>query len=306
MPVSKISLSQIDAFCALAKYQSFKAAAEKLCTSQPSLVNKISQLEEFYNAKLFIRRRENNRLTGLGDALLPLFQSALNAVREAEHLMFSHSQMLTGEIRIAAVSPYKVSKILKAFNERYPNIKVKASFSSSENIERLLELGEVDAAFYVQDQKKSGRQAFRCYEYRLVAILPADHPLTAKSELEIADFHQQTFISREEGSLTRSLFQEALQERGVEVNVLYELGSREAIREAVGQGLGISVVAEDEHVSHSGIAVRPIKSERVSIVSHLVVLNERVSTPLTRSLIEVVNILEKEFSGGTRKLQNVS
>lgn len=295
MPGTKINLSQMEAFCALAKYRSFKEASAKLDISQPSLVNKISHLEEFYSAKLFIRRRENNRLTSLGFSLLPLFKSAINAVREAEYLMYSHSQMQAGEIQIAAVSPYKVSKILKVFNSYYPNIKVKASFSSSENIQRLLEQGEVDAAFYVQSTKRPGQQAFRCYEYSLVAILPADHPLAEKAELEIADFHLQDFVSREEGSLTRSLFEDALNEQGVAVNTLYELGSRESIREAVGQGLGISVVAEDEHVPHPNIAVRPIRSDRLTTASSLVVLNERVSTPLTQALIEVVTSLKQEF-----------
>ncbi|SHF98408.1 DNA-binding transcriptional regulator, LysR family [Microbulbifer donghaiensis] len=306
MPGTKISLSQMEAFCALAKYRSFKEASAKLEISQPSLVNKISHLEEFYNAKLFIRRRENNRLTNLGCSLLPLFKSALNAVREAEHLMYSHSQMHVGAIHIAAVSPYKVSKILKVFNSRYPNIRVKASFSSSENIQRLLELGEVDAAFYVQSGKRPGQQAFRCYEYSLVAILPADHPLANKAELEIPDFHHQGFVSREEGSLTRSLFEEALREEGVAVNTLYELGSRESIREAVGQGLGISVVAEDEHVPHPNIVVRPIRSDRLTTASSLVVLNERVSTPLTQSLIEVVTSLEREFRKGSVALELTS
>lgn len=295
MPGTKISISLMEAFCALAKYRSFKLAATKLEISQPTLVNKISHLEEIYSAKLFIRQRENNRLTSLGDALLPMFKSALNTVREAEHLMYSHSEMQVGEIHIAAVSPYKVSKILKVFNNRYPNIKVKASFSSSENIQRLLELGEVDAAFYVQSEKRAGQQAFPCYEYSLVAILPADHPLADKPVLEVGDFHQQKFICREDGSLTRSRFEDVLREQGVSVNALFELGSRESVREAVAQKLGISVVAEDEHVPHPEIVVRPIRSDKLTIASNLVVLNERVSTPLTQSLIEVVMSLAPEF-----------
>lgn len=292
MSASKISLSQMEAFCALAKYRSFKEAAQKMDISQPSLVNKISLLEEHYGAKLFIRRRENNRLTNLGLSLLPLFKSVLNSVREAEYLMMCHSQMQAGEIHIAAVSPYKVSRIIKAFNIRHPNIKLKVSFASSKKIQQLLELGEVDAAFFVPEGRRSGQQSFRCYEYSLIAILPGDHPLTEKTELSIHDFFHQNFIRREDGSLTRSMFEDALEESGISVNVLYELGSREAIREAVGQGLGISVVAEDEHVQHPNIVTRRIDCDALKTSSSLVVLNERVSTPLTRALIDVVTSLE--------------
>ncbi len=74
MPKPQISLAQIRAFCALAQQRSFKEAAEHLQVSQPSIINQIASLEEAYGAKLFLRQRENNRLTQLGVALLPSFR----------------------------------------------------------------------------------------------------------------------------------------------------------------------------------------------------------------------------------------
>lgn len=66
MSKPQISLAQIRAFCALAQQRSFKEAAEHLQVSQPSIINQIASLEEAYGAKLFLRQRENNRLTQLG------------------------------------------------------------------------------------------------------------------------------------------------------------------------------------------------------------------------------------------------
>ncbi|ROS02069.1 DNA-binding transcriptional LysR family regulator [Sinobacterium caligoides] len=284
-----ISLPQMRSFCALAKYRSFKLAAEKLLISQPSLVNQIATIEEVFNTKLFIRQRENNRLTELGLELLPSFQGALNHLKDAEYTLLARSSMQAGEISLAAVSPYRVSLLIKEFNQLYPNIKVKVSFSSSEQVQNLLSMGEVDAAFLVQEQSVPGQQAFFFYEYSLVAMVPKSHPLAVKETLSIDDFDGAAYLSREDGSLTRSLFETALRDRQVIPNRLYELGSRESIREAVAQGLGISVVANYEHVPHDNIRLIDFSDIELTAKSTLVVPNERVSTPLIRALINVVD-----------------
>lgn len=287
MSKSNLSLAQVEAFCALAQYKSFKDAAQYLDIAQPTLVNRIASLEENYNAKLFLRQRGNNRLTDLGLALRPRFRSCLNSLREAEFLLLAHSKVETGEIHIAAVSPYRVSLLIKHFNALYPNIRVKVSFAASEQVGQMITRGEVDAGFYVLEGNLPGQQAFFFYEYELIAILPADHPLALRERLHLRDFENQNLIRREPGSLTRQLFEQALAREGVGVNVVYELGSRESIREAVAQGLGISVVADDEHVPHDNIVTRRIVGEGLTARSSLVVRNDRVSAPLTQALIGV-------------------
>lgn len=288
MSRTHLSLAQIEAFCALAQYKSFKDAAQYLDIAQPTLVNRIASIEESYNAKLFLRQRGNNRLTDLGLALLPRFRSCLNSLREAEFLLLAHSKVETGEIHIAAVSPYRVSLLIKHFNSLYPNIRVKVSFAASELVGQMITRGEVDAGFYVPEGNTPGQQAFFFYEYELIAILPADHPLAQRERLHLRDFENQSVIRREPGSLTRQLFEQAVAREGVSVNVVYELGSRESIREAVAQGLGISVVADDEHVPHDNIVTRRIVGEGLTARSSLVVRNDRVSAPLTQALIGVV------------------
>lgn len=289
MPKSSLTLSQIEAFCALARHKSFKQAAEQLGLSQPSLVHKISQIEDGYGARLFIRQRNNNRLTNLGLAVLPKFQASLAKLKEAEFILLAHSQVETGEIHIAAVSPYRVSLLIKRFHTLYPNIKVRVTFASSEKVEQLVSKGDVDAGFFVVKKANPGLQSFFFYEYQLVALVPSDHSLARKGQLTVHDFETQDFISRESGSLTRGLFDQALQDAGVRVNALYELGSREAVREAVAQGLGISVVADDEHVPHDNIRVKKIVGAALSQKSSLVIANDRLSTPLSQALIQVVN-----------------
>ncbi|MCV6589031.1 MAG: LysR substrate-binding domain-containing protein [Marinobacterium sp.] len=289
MPRPLLTISQIEAFCALARHKSFKQAAGQLGLSQPSLIHKISQIEENYGARLFIRQRNNNRLTALGLAVLPKLQASLASLREAEFILLAHSQVETGEIHIAAVSPYRVSLLIKRFHALYPNIKVRVTFASSERVEALVASGDVDAGFFVVRSANPGLQSFFFYQYQLVALVPVGHPLAGKAQLMLSDFANQDFISREPGSLTRERFDEALRNADVGVNAIYELGSRESIREAVAQGLGISVVADDEHVPHERIQVKQIVGVDLAQNSSLVIANDQLTTPLSKALLQVVN-----------------
>jgi len=285
---SNLSLPQIEAFCALAQHKSFKDAAQSLGIAQSTLVNRIASIEQAYGAQLFMRQRANNRLTDLGLALLPKFRVSLNSLREAEFILAAHSKVETGDIHLAAVSPYRVSQLIKRFHLQHPNIRVKVSFAASQRVQQLIHQGEVDAGFYVPQGNTPGQQAFFFYEYELIAILPLSHSLATRARLGLRDFENENVIRRETGSLTREMFDRALAKAGVSVNVVYELGSRESIREAVAQGLGISVVAHDEHVPHDNIVTKRIVGEGLTARSSLVVRNDRVGAPLTQALISVV------------------
>ncbi len=283
-----ISLAQIRAFCALAQYKSFKVAAQQLKVSQPSIISQIALLEEGYGTKLFHRQRENNRLTEVGIALLPAFRAVLSHLKEAEFILLSHNTSQTGELHVAAINPVRISNLLREFRTLYPNIKVNITFAASNKVQQLLDAEAVDVGFFVQTERHSGQQAFHFYSYELMALLPKGHPLCHKDSLVLADFASQELLIRESGSLTRQLFMDALDEAGIQAQVAYELSSRESVREAVAQGLGISVVAEDEHTPHDQIVTRPILSDRLKANSSLVVMNKQLSSPIIKTLVDLV------------------
>lgn len=284
-----ISLAQIRAFCALAQQRSFKKAAAFLRVSQPSIINLIASLEDTYGAKLFVRQRENNRLTQLGEAVFPSFREILHQLKDAESILLSHSINQAGELHIAAVNPARLSVIMHELRLNYPNIKVNITFAASHRVLQLLEADAVDVGFFVLQQNQPGLQAFYYYRYELIAILPRGHRLCNRETLCIQDFANEELLVREPGSLTRKLFLDSLQRVGVNPLIAYELGSRESVREGVAQGLGISVVAQDEHISHDQIVTKQIVGDDLRANSSLVVNNKRLNSPMIKTLITLVD-----------------
>ncbi|MEE2980783.1 MAG: LysR substrate-binding domain-containing protein, partial [Pseudomonadota bacterium] len=82
-------------------------------------------------------------------------------------------------------------------------------------------------------------------------------------------------ILREEGSSTRQIIEDALAEAGVAPQVVMEIGSREALHEAVAAGLGIGVVSAAELGTDDRLTVVKISDTRLEAQEFVVCLKER-------------------------------
>ena len=94
-------------------------------------------------------------------------------------------------------------------------------------------------------------------------------------------------IMREHGSTTRQAFEKALEEAGVEPNIVLEIGSREAVWEAVAEGLGIGLVSEAAIVPDDRLHVLPITDAEIFTYTHVVCLKERGDVKLVKAFLDV-------------------
>jgi DNA-binding transcriptional LysR family regulator len=100
-------------------------------------------------------------------------------------------------------------------------------------------------------------------ENPLVVLAHKDHPLAGQKNIPIQELNNQPFIMREKGSGTRQSLQTLLAEHDVRVQVRLELGSNEAIKQAVAGGLGLSVLSKHTLVSegaHSDIVILDVQN----------------------------------------------
>jgi DNA-binding transcriptional LysR family regulator len=77
----------------------------------------------------------------------------------------------------------------------------------------------------------------------MVAYARADHPLARERRIPFARFAAEPFLIREPGSGTRMIAQELFDRHGVKPNIRMELGSNEAIKQAILAGLGVSIMS---------------------------------------------------------------
>ncbi|MEO0988528.1 MAG: LysR substrate-binding domain-containing protein, partial [Cyanobacteria bacterium J06639_14] len=112
-------------------------------------------------------------------------------------------------------------------------------------------------------------------ENPLVVLAPKDHHLAGKESIPFKALDGEQFIMREPGSGTRQAIQSLLDTHDIDVKVRLELGSNEAIKQAIAGGLGISVLSLHTIISEgtagefSILDVEHFPIERHWYVAHL-------------------------------------
>ena len=119
-----------------------------------------------------------------------------------------------------------------------------------------------------------------------------------RDSIRLTELEGEPMIVREQGSTTRRAFEAALAATGTKPRLVMEIGSREAIREAVIHGLGISYVSEAEFVPDENLKLIPIAGAEVYTYAHVVVLKQRESSRIIKAFLDVVHRARDAFDAG--------
>jgi aminoethylphosphonate catabolism LysR family transcriptional regulator len=238
--------AQLRAFHAVALAGSYTRASEALHVTQPTLSGQVKALEESYGVRLFERRGRGVEITELGRSLLDITRRFYALEADAEQLLSAARSLTSGQLRVGADAPYHVVPLLAAFNRRHPGIRLSFSFGNSEQVLKdLLERrSEVAVLAELEPDRRIHAVPFR--KDRLVAFVDRGHAWARRRSLKLEELADQRLVLREPGSITRAIFERAVAEQGIVLGPALEIGSREAVREAVAAGLGIGVVFESE------------------------------------------------------------
>ncbi|MFZ0107423.1 MAG: LysR substrate-binding domain-containing protein [Thiobacillus sp.] len=240
-----ITLRQLQVFEAAARLGGYTRAAETLHLSQPAVSMQIRQLEEQAGMPLFDQIGKKVHLTDAGRTLYKHAQSILAQVNEAQLEFEEMRGMRRGQlnITIASTANYFAPRLLAAFCQRHPEVKVSLDVSNREHILELLKETDKDLAIMGRPPEASDLVAHPFMENPLVVIAAPDHPLAQAHDIPLARLNEETFISREIGSGTRMAAERFFDEAGTRLTTVMEMSSNEAIKQAVQAGLGLGVVS---------------------------------------------------------------
>ncbi len=281
-------LTQLRSFHAVASQGGFTKAAEALHVSQPTITTQVKSLEESYRVELFHRYGRSVRPTELGDRLLQISRQVFSLEAEARQLLADAGELRSGHLRVAAVGPYHVTKMLAPYNRRYPGITVSVSTGNSQDVlERLLDY-RADVGVLAQFSRDRRFVAVPYSEHPIVILVPAGHRFAKRRSIRTAELAGEPLIMREQGSTTRKAIEAALKSAKVEPKVVMEIASREIIREAVVQGIGLAAVSEVEFVPGPGLHAVRLADAEARTYAHVVCLGERRDMRMVRSFFEVI------------------
>jgi aminoethylphosphonate catabolism LysR family transcriptional regulator len=286
-------LTQLRSFYAVARAGGFTGGAKLLHISQPTVTTQVRFLEDSYAIELFYRRGRTVRLTPLGEQLFDIAQRIFALENDTVHLLEDAGQLRSGHLRVGAVGPFHVTGMLARFNKAFPGIKVSVRVGNSKEVLEALAAYRTDVAVLAQFTDDARFHSVPYSRHRVVVFVPRAHRFAKRKSIRIAELEGERMILREQGSTTRKALDDALQRAGVQPFVVMEIGSREAIREAVIMGVGIGAVSEIEYIPDPGIRMVPVADARMYTHAHVVCLNERREARLVKAFLEIVAELQR-------------
>jgi aminoethylphosphonate catabolism LysR family transcriptional regulator len=287
-------LTQLRSFHAVARAGGFTGGAKLLHISQPTVTTQVRFLEETYGIELFYRRGHTVKLTPLGEQLYAMAQKIFALEGDTIHLLEDSGELKSGHLRVGAVGPFHVTEMLARFNRRFPGIEVSVRVGNSAKVLEALVDYRTDIAVLAQFTNDPRFHSVPYSRHPVVVFVHRSHRFAGRAAIRIAELEGENMIVREEGSTTRKALDDALKRAGVAPRVVMEIGSREAIREAVIMGVGIGAVSEIEFIPHPELRKVPVSDAVMHTHAHVVCLEERRGARLVNAFLEIVAELQAE------------
>jgi len=245
-----ITIQQLEVLMALVEAGSFTRAAAKLSLSQPSLTKQIQNLEEAVGSRLVNRGATGISLTPEGQIIYDYAKRIIRLREDAKERVVRHKAQESGHIYVAASTipaTYILPSLLSRLKHTHNGIQVHMQMHDSEETLQIILNDQAEMGFIGKEPINKKLVVQRLWKDSLVLAVPASHPLSNRRAVKVEELREIPFIIREKGSATRDIIEECLQKQLRTslscFNVVCEMGSSEAVKEAILAGLGVSILS---------------------------------------------------------------
>ena len=281
----KATFRQLKLFLMLAETGSVTAAARAMHVTQPTASMQLRELTESIGLPLYEVVSRRVQLTDVGLELAKTARAMATQWSAFEQVVDGARGLTRGRLRVAVVSTakYFMPRLIGGFCKRHPAIDVSIEILNRDGV--VARLREDMDDLYIMSTPPQDLQLDDVVfmSNPLVVIAPSSDALLRRGELELSALSAQRFILREGGSGTRMAVDQHFKRVRFHPKVRLELGSNEAIKEAVAGGLGLGVISS--HALHGrarehGVTVLPVAGFPIPSQWHIVHPTARSLSPI--------------------------
>jgi LysR family transcriptional regulator, benzoate and cis,cis-muconate-responsive activator of ben and cat genes len=264
LSMAQYSRKHLSAFVAVGEELNFHRAAQRLAMAQPAVSRLIFELEERLAAKLLERTTRKVRLTEVGRYLLEQAQDILNKMDVAENTVRLLASGTKAILRVGytTISGHSlVPDITREFRKSNPEVQVELMFLTSPRQRDKIIEDEIDFGFIDSSFESPKIETLHVATHRLMALVPPEHPLAARSYLTIDDLAKEVLVmgTNSEWPVMRRIIVETFQKAGRVMTVGQEASSLTGILGLVTAGVGITIFCGvPRFCGEHAISFRPI------------------------------------------------
>lgn len=259
-----MELRQLKYFIKAADLQNFTEAAANLFITQSTLSQQIKQLEDELGLPLFDRIAKRVRLTEAGKTFLPYARKTVKDSEDGRNMLQDLLNLQTGDLTIGVT--YGLTQLLiKAvidFNERYPSVKLKIDFGTTQELLCKLEQGTLDLvlSFYEWDNNER-LITERLFSSCLALIVHTSHSFALKKHLNLKELMTLPLLLPSNSYSIRHYLDKVLQKHRLSANISMEVNDIHTLLQLVHTGRWATVLMGSSVFNHPELKAVKITGE---------------------------------------------
>lgn len=240
-----MNLRALQYFVKLADLKHFSQAADACFVSQPTLSTQIRKLEEELGVQLVERAPKNIMLTPIGKEVADRARIVLRDVDQIRAVARRSGDPSDGKLRLGifpTLAPYLLPHVVPVIRKSYSNLSLHLAEEKTEELLRLLQQGELDAALLALPITEDGLEVETLFEEPFVLAVPDSHPLRSKKQVSLVDLNGNELLLLDEGHCLREHALEVCALAGANERVDFHATSMETLRQMVAADVGITLM----------------------------------------------------------------
>lgn len=282
-------LLDIRAFVAVSEAGGFRAAAEAMSLTQPSLTRRIHRLEEHLRVQLLERGPWGIRLTDQGETFL---KGARRVLASLEELKATTSERWLDVLHLgcsATVAGSILAKFLATWVPDHADVQVIMIEGATHNLQGKLVSRECELAVIAGPVPDIfGHRLLRTAHVQ--ALIPPNHPFAQTSgPICVTQFEGERILLNGSGFLSTELPVAAWRELGVRPRVVYECTVGQTLAALAESGMGIAIMGNTIDLRGFDLPRRSVVDEQgrpLTFNLHIAWLKERLLPPFAHDLVE--------------------
>lgn len=287
-----MDIRQLKYFIAVAEEKNISRAAERLHISQPPLTRQIHALEEELGTQLFHRTTWGVELTQAGDALLKHALKIKTLVEQTKEYTRSAGQIQESILNIGVFGSAMlttVPKILNAFAEQHPQIKIVLHHAPRERQIEALRKGHILAAFDRFYAEHPNIEVVLAYQEQLMLAINQLNPLADHPVIHYAELHNIPMIGPMDAEAFTAV-QARYRQLGYEPQFVHRSSDMLSSVHMVASNFGCAVVPESLQILQlPGVVFRPLIPEADARVKLQCAYLKGQDSPALNALLEIVH-----------------
>jgi DNA-binding transcriptional LysR family regulator len=278
---------QMEIFQKVVELRSISKAAEAVGLAQASVSERMATLERMIGTKLLDRIGREIAPTKAGRLLYEKSLKHLEMKRQTCLELEEFLGIYKGDIEVGGSTipaEYILPGIIRLFREQYPEVVVRLRIGDSETISRMVADGILELGVVGSPIKSRRLQRTELWKDELVLAVHASHPWAKKGAVSFEELCGAPFIQRESGSGTRKIIEQQLLRANpglpCRLRVVSQMGSSTAVKEAILNGLGVSILSRRAVASEvEDGKMKIVRLKNLSFHRSFFVIRDRARTP---------------------------